>query len=259
MLLTEKEQGGASRALRSLSAARRFLGALTELEGCPKPSNVQCGSWQTRGGSRGLGRPLLTRPREVPGRGPTRSVPKSDQAEAGPERRSQGGPKKSPRREEGQFRGQESQDDGQGRDSKNTFRGQGGVPGGSQAGPKGVPGGSQGGPRAQVQFQGFLHTKKAFFCRLPPTPAQKEGGSLESGSPGPQTPRGVPPRPPPKHPQRGLRAYALGLWRSQALQASSTGRLYPPSPFCRDARSGTSVEASSAHVNGQRRSRQFRV
>ena len=54
-------------------------------------------------------------------------------------------------------------------------------------------------------------------------------------------------------------AYALGLRRSQALQASSTGRLYPPSPFCRDARSGTSVEASSAHVNGHRRSRQFRV
>ena len=56
-----------------------------------------------------------------------------------------------------------------------------------------------------------------------------------------------------------IRAYALGLRRSQALQAPSTGRLYPPSPFCRDARSGTSVEASSAHVNGQRRSRQFRV
>ena len=29
--------------------------------------------------------------------------------------------------------------------------------------------------------------------------------------------------------------------------------------FCGAARSGTSVEASSAHVNGQRRSRQFRV
>ena len=36
-------------------------------------------------------------------------------------------------------------------------------------------------------------------------------------------------------------------------------RLYPPSPCCRDARPGASVGASSAHANGQRRSRQFRV
>ena len=118
-----------------------------------------------------------------------------------------------------------------------------GVPRWSQAGPKGVPGGSQRVPQPRFNFRLFLR--------------KKEGGSLESASPGPQTPGGVPPRPPkkPKRPNY-IRAYALGLWRSQALQASSTGRLYPPSPFCRDARSGTSVEASSAHVNGQRRSRQ---
>ena len=48
---------------------------------------------------------------------------------------------------------------------------------------------------------------------------------------------------------RGLRARA----------ASFTRRLYPPSPSCRDARPGASVGASSAHANGQRRSRQFRV
>ena len=43
-----------------------------------------------------------------------------------------------------------------------------------------------------------------------------------------------------------------------SLQSSCTGRLYPPSPCCRDARPGASVGASSAHANGQRRSRQFR-
>ena len=44
-----------------------------------------------------------------------------------------------------------------------------------------------------------------------------------------------------------------------SLQSSCTGRLYPPSPSCRDAPPSTSVGASSAHANGQRRSRQFRV
>ena len=44
-----------------------------------------------------------------------------------------------------------------------------------------------------------------------------------------------------------------------SLQSSCTRRLYPPSPCCRDARPGASVGASSAHANGQRRSRQFRV
>ena len=42
-----------------------------------------------------------------------------------------------------------------------------------------------------------------------------------------------------------------------SLQSSYTGRLYPPSPSCRDAPPGASVGASSAHANGQRRSRQF--
>ena len=37
------------------------------------------------------------------------------------------------------------------------------------------------------------------------------------------------------------------------------GRLYPPSPSCRDARPGASVGASSAHANSQQCSRQFRV
>ena len=65
--------------------------------------------------------------------------------------------------------------------------------GGSQGGRRGVPGGSQGIPR-QVRF---LH-QKSVFCRLPPTPAQKEGGSLESASSGPRIAPGVPPRTP-KH------------------------------------------------------------
>ena len=56
------------------------------------------------------------------------------------------------------------------------------------------------------------------------------------------------------------RAFGVQVIRGAAsLQSSCTGRLYPPSPCCRDARPGASVEASSAHANGQRRSRQFRV
>ena len=98
-------------------------------------------------------------------------------------------------------------------------------------------------------FQGHFLGKS---CRSP-------AGPWNLPARGPRTRRGVKPPDHPKNPAREIRAYALGLRRSQALQALSTGRLYPPSPFCGDARSGGSVEASSAHVNGQQRSRQFRV
>ena len=78
---------------------------------------------------------------------------------------------------------------------------------------------------------------------------------LEGSQAGPEGPSGC---------QRGVPGQVArmgGLWNLPArwLQAPSTGRLYPPSPFCGDAGSVTSVEASSAHVNGQRRSQQFRV
>ena len=45
--------------------------------------------------------------------------------------------------------------------------------------------------------------------------------------------------------------------RAVSLHSSYTGKLYPPSPFCQDARARDSVGASSAHANGQRRSVQF--
>ena len=61
----------------------------------------------------------------------------------------------------------------------------------------------------------------------------------------------------------GVLLYCLTAERSFAgrrhYRPRIPGRLYPPSPCCRDARPGASVGASSAHANGQRRSRQFRV
>ena len=97
----------------------------------------------------------------------------------------------------------------------------------------------------------------------------------EANSPGPGGPaslefasRCTPPDPPKKHrPRRRWWVWGSSLLPNgkevirgaASLQSSCTGRLYPPSPCCRDARPGASVGASSAHANGQRRSRQFRV
>ena len=106
----------------------------------------------------------------------------------------------------------------------------------------------RGGSRSQGCFKG----PRAFQGVVPDGTTGPQRGFPESASPG-SRPRCIFWGP------HFIRAYALHLWRSQALQALSTRRLYPPSPFCGDARSGTSVEASSAHANGQRRSRQLRV
>ena len=56
-----------------------------------------------------------------------------------------------------------------------------------------------------------------------------------------------------KHPLSSIAVVTAVLVYPEALFS------HPPSPFCRDARPGASVGASSAHVNGQRRSWQFTV
>ena len=138
----------------------RLLGAFTKLEGCPKPSNVQCGSWQTpthaaqnAGGKQGP-RPCL--PLEI-----------KTQAEGRPERRSQGCPKKTPSLEqaalcpkEGQFRGPSRPRKVPGVPGvprkvpgRSPKRSTGGSQGGSQE--------CQGGPRAsQGSPRGPLHQPK---------------------------------------------------------------------------------------------------
>ena len=76
----------------------------------------------------------------------------------------------------------------------------------------------------------------------------------------PQTPLGVPPQTPNtdrKHLDGGGFGALLSCVTANKSFAGRRPRV--SAPCCRDARPGASVAASSAHANGQRRSRQFRV